>query len=142
MYTARADGYKVSVSSRNGGTVKKIALVALLFSSLALATPNPDEYSVKVHVVSSSWVLEPAILVGPRPVQKLNVIIDGKKYELEAATTTKANLEAGVTLLALGDYKAKLVHDEHKTTYESSQAYEFLFPDNKTRKFFVVGQTE
>ena len=53
-----------------------------------------------------------------------------------------ANRNAGVTLLALGDYKAKLVQDVHKTTYESSQAYEFLFPDKKTRRFFVVGQTE
>jgi hypothetical protein len=54
----------------------------------------------------------------------------------------RANREAGVSLLALGDYKAKLVQDVHETTDESSEAYEFLFPDNKTRKFFVVGQTE
>jgi hypothetical protein len=45
-------------------------------------------------------------------------------------------------LLALGDYKAKLVKDEHKTTYGSNQVYEFLFPDKKTRQFTVVGQTE
>jgi hypothetical protein len=44
--------------------------------------------------------------------------------------------------LALGDYKAKLVKDEHKKTYESLQEYEFLLPDKKTRKFSVVGQTE
>jgi hypothetical protein len=72
----------------------------------------------------------------------LAVIIEGKKYELESAALFKANLEAGVTLLALGDYKAKLVQDIHNTTYESSQAYEFLFTDKKTRKFFVVGQSE
>ncbi len=71
----------------------------------------------------------------------VSVIIDGKKYELEAPAH-RANLQAGVTLLALGDYyKAKLVQDLHKTTHESSQADEFLFPDKKTRKFFVVGQT-
>lgn len=122
--------------------MKKIALVVLLFSTFALAAPYPDEYSVKIHVISSHWVMEPAILVGPEAVQRPNVIIDGKKYDLEAASTKRANREVGVTLLALGDYKAKLVQDEHRTTYESSQAYEFLFPDNKTRKFFVVGQTE
>jgi hypothetical protein len=44
--------------------------------------------------------------------------------------------------LALGDYKAKLVQDKHRTAYESSQAYEFLFPDNTTRKFTVVGWIE
>ena len=45
-------------------------------------------------------------------------------------------------LLVLGDYKAKLVKDEHRTTYDSYQVYEFLFPDGKTRKFQVVGQIE
>jgi hypothetical protein len=122
--------------------MKKIALcIVLLFSTFSWAAPSPDEYSINVHVSSSHWIMSPAILVGPEPFLRLNVIIDGKKYELEAPTT-KANLEAGVTLLALGDYKAKVIQDVHKTTYESSQAYEFLFPDKKTRKFMVVGQTE
>ena len=76
-----------------------------------------------------------------KPVQMLSVIINGKKYELEG-DALKGTREGGVTLLALGDYKAKLVLDVHKTTYESSQIYEFLFPDNKTRKFLIVGQTE
>ena len=38
----------------------------------------------------------------------------GKKYELESETT--ANM-----LLSLGDYKAKIVRDDHKVTYESLQ---------------------
>lgn len=121
--------------------MKKVAIAVLLFSSLAWAAPRPDEYSTKVHVVSSRWVMEPAVLVGPPPVQRLGVIIDGKKYELEAPAP-RANLQAGVTLLALGDYKARLVPDVHKASYESSQAYEFLFPEGKTRKFFAVGQSE
>ena len=73
--------------------------------------------------------------------QMLNVVIDGKKYELEAPTL-RANLQAGVALLALGNYKAKLVQDKHKTAYESSQVYEFLFSDNTTRRFTVVGRIE
>ena len=82
------------------------------------------------------------MLIGPQPVQRLSVLIDGKKYELEAPATLRANLQAGVTLLALGDYKARLVQDVHKTAYESSQAYEFQFTDKKTRKFMVVSQSE
>jgi len=122
--------------------MKRTALfVLLLLATLSWAAPNPDEYTINVHVNSSRWVMAPTVLVGPEPVLRLNVIIDGKKYELEARTA-KANLEAGVTLLAPGDYKAKVIQDVHKTTYESSQAYEFLFPDKKTRKFIVVGQTE
>jgi hypothetical protein len=67
--------------------------------------------------------------------QKLSVVIDGKKCELESDGVPNM-------LLALGDYKAKLVKDEHKVTYDSYQIYEFLFPDEKTRKFIVVGQME
>jgi len=79
-------------------------------------------------------------LTSPEACQKLEVIIDRRKYELEDSTL-EANLEAGVTLLALGDYKAKLVRDLHKTTYESS-SLRVSVPRQKTRKFIVVGQTE
>jgi len=121
--------------------MKRAALfILLLLGTFASAAPNPDEYSIDVHVISSHWLMETSLL-GPQPVLRLNVTIDGKKYQLEAPAP-RANLEAGVTLLALGNYKAKLIQDVHKTAYESSQAYEFLFPDNKNRKFFVVGQTE
>jgi hypothetical protein len=121
--------------------MKKIALlIPLLLATHSWAAPNPDDYSINVHVTSSRWIMEPTLL-GPKPYQKLDVIIDGKKYELEGSTFI-ANLEAGVTLLALGDYKAKLIQDQHKTTYGASQTYEFLLPDKKTRKFMVVGLTE
>ncbi len=124
--------------------MRKIALCVLLLTafSFSWAGPNTDEYSINVHVSSSRWVMEPAMLIGPQPVQRLSVLIDGKKYELEAPATLRANLQAGVTLLALGDYKARLVQDVHKTAYESSQAYEFQFSDKKTRKFMVVSQSE
>ena len=120
----------------------KVALsILLLLSAFSLAAPNPDEYSITVHVISSHWIMEPSIGTGPEAFQKLDVMIDGKKVELEAPTL-RANLQAGVALLALGDYKAKLVQEKHRTAYESSRAYEFLFPDNTTRKFTVVGRIE
>jgi hypothetical protein len=104
-----------SCSAVTGGTIEKTALlIPLLLAAHSWAAPNPDEYPVNVHVSSSRWFMEPSILGGPIPRQKLDVIIDGKKYELEASTF-KANLEAGVTLLALGDYQAKLIQDQHKT---------------------------
>jgi hypothetical protein len=107
--------------------VKKITIAILLFSPLALAAgnTNPTGYTVNVHVSSSS--------MDPHGVQLLDVVIDGKKYEL------KSELPIG-RLLALGDFKAKLVTNR-KTAYESFQVYEFLFPD-KTRQYDVVGQTE
>jgi hypothetical protein len=115
--------------------MKKIVLCVLLVSTFVWAAPNPNEYSVNIHVTSSYFVTSPGRFEGAATVQKLNVLVDGKKYELTALATKTG-------LLAPGDYKARLVQDEHQTTYESSQEYEFLFPDKKTRKFFVTGQTE
>ena len=107
----------------------RAALVAvLLLAALAPATPAPEVYSTDVHVFSSYF--PPC-----QAPQHLTAIIDGKKYELYAPDSVSF-------LLALGDYKAKLVKDEHKTSYESVQVYEFLFPDKKTREFKVVGQNE
>jgi len=107
----------------------KIAVAVLMLSSaLAWAgtTANPAEYTINVHVSASYIVRERD--------QQLNVVIDGKKYELESP---------GVgMLLALGDYKAKVVRDEHKEAYDSLKVYEFMFSDQKTRKFTVVGQVE
>ena len=105
--------------------MKNIALLTLLLlATFASAAPKSDEYTVIIHVYSAHW----------GNTQDLSVTIDGKNYELVGAP--------GDGLLALGDYKAKLVKDEHKNTYESFRIYELLFPDDKTRKYSVVGQSE
>jgi hypothetical protein len=103
--------------------------ILLFLSALSWAADdsNPADDAVTIHVSSVN------IAIGGR--QDLSVLIDGKKYELLGERATG-------TILALGDYKAKLVKDEHKTTYDPIQVYEFLFADKKARKFEVVGQTE
>jgi hypothetical protein len=112
--------------------MKRAALsVLLLLATCAMAAPKPDEYSINIHVQSSYFLFSDGGMS-----QMLKVTIDGKKYELIAPANAR------LPLLALGDYKAKLIKDEHRTAYESNQVYEFLFPDKKTRKFSVVGQTE
>jgi len=99
----------------------------LLLSTLAYAAdPKPADYNVTVHVSASHLV---------KNLQDLEVTIDGKKYELES------DLGIGY-LLALGDYKAKLVRNNQKPPYESDQEYEFLFPEGKTRLYQVVGHWE
>ena len=103
--------------------------VLLLLATSAICAPKPDEYSINIHV-HASYFLDGNGVVS----QMLDVTIDGKKYEL-VGTQNGA-------LLALGDFKAKLIKDDHWTAYESDQVYEFLFPDKKARKFSVVGQTE
>ncbi|MGA8151150.1 MAG: hypothetical protein WB952_09385 [Terriglobales bacterium] len=115
--------------------MQKIATFVLLFSALCWAQSNTDEYPINVHVTSSQWDVVPTT-IGPQGVQRLNVIIDGKKYELEAEAKGR------IALLELGDYKAKLIEDIHKNTYEFTQTYELQFSDKKTRKFFVIGRSE
>jgi len=115
--------------------MRNILPVFLLLSALCLAQSSPEEHSINVHVTSSEWIVVPSS-IGALAGQKLTVVIEGRKYELEAQATGR------VALLALGDYKAKLIEDVHKNSYESSQIYEFQFPDGKTRKFTVVGQAE
>jgi hypothetical protein len=107
--------------------VKKITLAIFLLGALAWATgnSNPAQYTVNVHVSASS--------IDSHGYQVLEVVIDGKKYEL------RSELAVG-RLLALGDYKAKL-NTRNKSAYEASQSYEFLLPD-KTREYEIVGQSE
>jgi hypothetical protein len=108
--------------------MKKAAFVIVLLCSVLVwaANPSPAEYKLNVHV-SSSYLGE-----GNR--YWLDVVIDGRKCKLEGG--------AAGGVLVPGDYKARLVKDEHKTTYDSLQIYEFLFPDMKTRKYLLVGMTE
>jgi hypothetical protein len=118
--------------------MKKVALVVLLLcSALAWAgsEPNPADYTINVHVSSSLLDISYSGGGNERAKQRLKTTIDGKKYELRSVHSSD-------TVLAPGDYKAKLIRDEHKTSYDSSRLYEFLFPDHKTRTFEVVGMTE
>lgn len=73
--------------------------------------------------------------------QHLDVVIDGKKFELNSTGFSNA-------ALAIGDYKAKLLDqdapskDNPPKSYEFHQKYEFLFPDGDTRKYVVMGASE
>ena len=107
--------------------MKKITLAVLLMLSAfawAGATPNPTDYIINVHVTRAHY---------SHSLQKLDVVINEKKFELEGSESM---------LLALGDYKAKLVKDDHRSSYGSSQEYEFLYPDQKIKRFWVIGQSE
>jgi len=48
----------------------------------------------------------------------------------------------GVSLLRIGDYRARLIDNPVSSSYELNQVYEFKFADGKTRKFEVVGMEE
>jgi len=110
--------------------MKKVMLfLSLSVASFGTAQTIHDEYNITVHARSSYIVSG-----NGGSSQYLDVVIEGKRFQLAAPDNGY--------LLALGDYKAKLVKDDHKTPYESIRMFEFQFPDKKTRKFTVTGQSE
>ncbi len=120
--------------------MKKLLLTLLLlmpaFVCHAKERPalNPADYSIVVHVQSSS-LYELVINGFPRLFLRLAVLIDGKKYELEDTSVRSA-------LLRIGDYKAKISHDETTRSFEYQRTYEFLMPNGETRQYIVVAETE
>ena len=104
---------------------KPLAVLVLLFSALAFASPDPKpaDYQLNVRVISSR---------ARGTDVRLTVTIDGKKYELSG----------GGYLLNPGDYKAKVIRERHQNNYETYRIYEFLLPENKTRTFVVTGLLE
>ncbi len=125
--------------------MKKVLFVILFLSStLAWGKTKPEEYTITVHVQSSGLVLTCDYIFGKQDCesrQHLNVVIDGKKYEMISSDYPKV-------ALVTGNYKAKLLADDSENpadppqSYEYHQRYEFLFPDGKTRKYLVVGGSE
>ncbi len=107
--------------------MKNIILAVLMLSAFAVAGTkrNPADYAVTVHVVQSRMIVRGTYY------QRLSAIIDGKKYELQSEAYAYG-------FLVPGDYKARLLNDGHKSQYDSWQVYEFLFPDNKTRRYLVL----
>jgi hypothetical protein len=82
-------------------TLVLMLLFVSLFVPLAGATSDSADYPITVHVSSSQ------LYAGSL---QLNVVIEGKKYCLSGGYGA---------VLSPGDYKAKLVKDEHKTSYET-----------------------
>jgi hypothetical protein len=110
-----------------------VAVFLFLCSAFTYGIPSESDYNITIHVSTSRMVFAPDSIAH---YQYLTVIIDGKKYELQS-------LGAPNTLLMLGNYKAKIVRNSHGAgEYESWRVYEILFPNQKTREFVVVGQSE
>lgn len=120
--------------------MKTILALTLLFSlPLFAASPSAD-YNINIHVSQSRIGTDcGSAFKGSstcESVQQLSVLVDGAKYELESKTL----LPKGV--VALGDYKAKLVKDQQKPTHEFNRTYSLMFPDGSARDFVVTGQVE
>lgn len=110
--------------------MKKLALALLLLQPVAIFAvadkPNPADFPVKVHVISSEFT-QPNI-------QVLQTTVDGQPTELTGYS---------LGVLALGDYPARInpkIHGpSNPNTYDIYRAYDLLLPDGKTRTYTVTG---
>ena len=135
--------------------MKNLASVVLLCSLFfacahrdyaADAKSDPSQFPLVVHILASAY-LPVAININPPIIPQVEIVtaaINGKHYQLQcdSGSSTRIGLVHAHGLLNLGDYPAKLLIDEHKTSYESYQQFEVLLPDGSTRRFVVVAQSE
>lgn len=113
--------------------MRRIVIVAGLLAPLSAFgfradKPDPASYILKLHVSAAQY--DPS-----GRYEIVSGVVGGKHYQLEASNS-------GYGLLNPGDYPAKLVSDKHKTSYESLQIYQLLFPDGSVRTFHVILQAE
>ena len=118
--------------------IKGMALLMLYWMPMWAQTKSGD-YKVDVRVVASRIASASTVFRGDsiaKSTQNLTVLIDGTRYELES----EMFLAKGI--VALGNYKARLVEDQQRPTHEYTKTYEVQFADRSTRKYRVIGQLE
>jgi len=90
--------------------------------------PNPANYPLTVHVLCSFLVQQVGI---GNNFRRIAVTLNGKSLEMSTA--------GDGSVLALGDYKARLVKDSSPNAYEIEQTYEFLMPSGGLHTFTLTG---
>jgi hypothetical protein len=93
---------------------------------------NPADYPLSVQVNRSSLTG-----VSANVHLYLDVVLDGKKLQLESQTG-----ETAAALLHLGTYKARLIKDDEMKSGFFSIIYDLLFPDGSHLLFDVVSESE
>ncbi|MGA7157387.1 MAG: hypothetical protein WBY53_11090 [Acidobacteriaceae bacterium] len=120
--------------------MKKLALALLLLQPAAIfaATnkPNPADFTIVVHVVSSQYVISPEPASG-YGYQQIEAVIDGQQVTL-------ANF-AKRGVLQPTDYKARQITavggfiPKNANGFDLFRVYELLMPDGTAREYDVVG---
>lgn len=111
----------------------------LILPTIAWAkTPNAAN-TVTVHVQTSRLI---TLCQGSvcSLTQHLDVLVDGKRYELDTEKHGEFFSNFGGKLLKVGDYQATVTDDDQSAGYEYRRRYQFVFPDGKTRTYLVVGE--
>ncbi|MGH9587552.1 MAG: hypothetical protein ACRD3F_11410 [Acidobacteriaceae bacterium] len=122
--------------------MRNLVIAAVLMCPVAVwSQQNSDPaYPITVHVVSSRIMTEQQTSGRDTPVERLEVLIKGKKYALQGYAPKVTITRYGV--IAPGDYAAALTDDHSKGTYLYHQEYKIKFPDGKTAKFKLIGESE
>lgn len=94
---------------------------------------DPADFTVPVHVQASHRVYVTSSGNGAAAL-RIDVLIEGKKYELERNLTS--------VLLNPGDYKARISKDKAKLPEELDREYDLLMSDGTFEIFQVVGESE
>jgi hypothetical protein len=108
-------------------------LAALLFLvlcaafTLAAQTPNPADYTMKVHI-SASHLQGDCDQLGCGTYLHADSTLNGKKLQLSGNVVRVKNIPM---LIAPGDYPAKLTKDVHNSNGTLFvQGFDVLLPDN------------
>lgn len=121
--------------------MKRIGFAFVLLSTTLLWAapdkPNPADFDVKVHVVSSGTQTE--CVSGLCYVsQLLETVVDGQPVELQGEGVH----DQPVGILALGDYPARIssrIHaPKNPDSYDVYRGYDLLMPDGTARTFTVA----
>ena len=128
--------------------MKKLALVFLMLQTAFLLAapdkPNPADFTVTVHVVSSgSQIYCVSGLCGA--YQLLETVIDNQPVELQGGLQNVVALNVKPDkrgILALGDYPARIslsIHGpKNPNSYDIYRGYDLLMPDGTARTYTVV----
>ena len=110
----------------------------ILLAAFASAQTDTTAYPLTVTVEGSHVAIQCDEMNGTSicvPYLEVSGLINGHHFELRGGVAKNG-------ILVLGEYKAKLLQDVHKTPYLSSQTYEFQYPDGATEKFAVIGESK
>lgn len=116
--------------------MKKLALVLLLLlpatAFAAHPKPNPADFTLKVHVISSA-ALRGWSYGSVDNYQVLEAVIDNQPVQLQGYS---------LGVLALGDYPARISTKVHgprnPNTYDIYRGYDLLMPDGTSRTYTVT----
>ena len=106
--------------------------------------PNPADFTVKVHVISSGSQIY-CVSGLCTACQLLETVIDNQPVELQGGGQHLIEFDLqgkNQGILALGDYPARIslsIHGpKNPNSYDIYKGYDFLMPDGKVRTYTVT----